>query len=182
MQDIVTYAQISQTLQSQLLHVLQTGGTGAAGDYALAEMLPTCHAADTVAALRDTAERWDALQLPAHAILDILRIETGTGMALVLRRLPMPICMSLRTAMHEGVRGPFPQNSARTLHAAETPSPGRRVDRHILQVSCASELFVSPVASELFVSPVASELFVSPAPTGMASLDYDLLEYMFMPS
>lgn len=112
MQDIATYAQISQTLQSQLLHVLQTAPAGPAGEYALAEMLSTRNTADAVAALRDTSERWKELQLPAHAVLDILRIESGNGMALVLRRLPMPICMSLRTAMHEGVRTLFPQDPA----------------------------------------------------------------------
>lgn len=112
-QDMPTSSKISQTLQSQLLHVLHVpagggaglaaGAEGALGEHALAEMLPSEDAGRALAALEAVQARWGALGLPERAVLDILRVQAGDGMLLVLRRLPMPICMSLRTAMHEGV-------------------------------------------------------------------------------
>lgn len=123
MQDIAACAKISTTPQTQLLHVLRapvgdSAEPGDDGEYALAELVSTGDPAATLANLQETQRHWQRLGLPEYTVLDVLRMEAGRGMALVLRRLPMPICMAMRSAVHAGVRLSLAPASA-------APSPRR---------------------------------------------------------
>eukprot|EP00892_Ulva_mutabilis_P003559 jgi/Ulvmu1/1575/UM111_0003.1 len=142
LQDLAAFAQISETVHSQQLHVLHTPASrGAAvpeaGEHALAEIVQTPDPAAARAVLESTQQQWAQLGLPEHAVLDMLCVQEGRGALLLLRRLPMPICMSMRTAMHEGVFKNVP--TAQQLHEGVVSVDALLVLDTLLQVARAVE-------------------------------------------
>ena len=76
------------------------------GEWKVAEVIITDDPYALEAIVHDTNARWvgAGIKSGVHALTDICRTEVGEGALLLLRSVPHPINMSLRSAMHEGVR------------------------------------------------------------------------------
>lgn len=106
-------AHVSRTLHGELLHAtLPPDAPGlpshAGPPPAIAELRITRHPAAAVDALLAAQQHWRAAGLEEFALLDTVRTVVGEGAVLSLRRAPGHGAVSVRTAIHDGVRAdPF---------------------------------------------------------------------------
>lgn len=73
-------------------------------DGAAAAVLIELRVATPVQALREARQRWRAAGLAEFALLDVDRTEEGAGVMLSVLRAPSAGAMTVRTAVHDGVR------------------------------------------------------------------------------
>lgn len=76
------------------------------GDWVMSEVILTEDPGALLPLMHDKNTLWaDAgLMHGVHALMDVCRVELGEGALMLLRPVPHPINLSLRSAMHEGVR------------------------------------------------------------------------------
>lgn len=77
-----------------------------AGEWTISEVVMTDDPTGLETCMHEMNAWWSAAGLVngVHALTDICRTEIGTGALMILRSVPHPINLSLRSAIHEGVR------------------------------------------------------------------------------